>query len=928
MLLLFVSMLVCSTLYADIAVKSSPGALLTEKTAVKELNRYLGQVLGKSQNITVDGDIITEICVGDGAWCREAGIDVKALKNEEYVIKSSGSRIIIAGGGNRGTLLGAASFLENQIGVMWLTAQTEYVPPKQDIVLEKLDIKARPFFERRSIYRTNDWSNIRFLVMNRANSSGGYVIPAEYGGECRAGSPRASHTFEDYFPFRQYKKSNPEYFSLINGKRVGGQLNGQLCLTNMNMRKTFLQKLFAYIEKDRREAAAKGIDAPFFYDVSQNDNWNYCRCRNCSKMAAQYGQSGVMVDFVNYLARAIAPKYPEIKLSTFAYFYTEPLPLGGIKPEKNVIIQLCDTKSNQALGIYAAGSEKYRQKLEDWSKISNNLYIWFYAITFSKSGSGLPFPSEYTHGEVWRFYADNKVKGIFIEHERPHRADMYALKVWLELKLMENPYADTEMLISKFCNAYYGKAAGHIIEARKLLYAAAKRNKAFVDSSGMLEQFKYIDADTMLAMQKAFDDATAAAAGNHELLLRVNAARRGVDMLTVRFSKEYAGEYFKKNPSAKSFPLDMNDIIKRFEDSWMKSCEPYFKWNKNSTIGEINKEIAMARNSSFRSYVPPKKFAGKKYIDFSADKLSFVNGNGMSYCEDSESDNGLVIRAVMKDHPKGYWNLPFSGGIYNSPTGTHHLGWNLYEIKRDGKYHWYYAGQAAKPSGNIYLTRAWTVRADLTSQLDQMRSLPACDMWVKLKFTGPSLSNSGDTDMFFIDRVVLVHASEKTAPPPKKVSADVAEIAVFAKFDGQAHTAYPAARWIVSPNVKELRKLDDPLIPGGKVVRVALTGANAGKFRLPFGIGVYDNKTQKMQLPGNIRKVKTDGKYHWYKIGDVSNPTGMVYMTNTWGVNMNISQEPGDYELWACLKFTGRDFVPGSTEPGNIYMAQVVFKQK
>ena len=922
--LLWLAALLCSSVSAvipEIIIPEKP--LPTEQTAQKELQNYLSKLFPGDKKLFIEGKEIKKILLGSTARKFIHDTDFKNIAEEEYIIKNSGNNLLITGGGRRGTLYGAYSFLENQLGIVWLTAQVEHVPAAKTVNLPALNIRQRPFLtQQRAMYRHGDYDT-KFLARNRTNSSGGYIIGKELGGEYSFGRPNAVHTFDHYFPANKYLESHPHYFSLINGKRYAGQLSGQLCLTNPELQEAFLAKLLEYIKQDQASAKASGMPMPQVYDISQNDNWNYCQCPTCKEDEKKYGQSGIMIRFVNKMAREASKIYPDLLFSTLAYFYTEPLPKGGVKPEHNVIVRLCDTNSNQALGIYAPDSKTYHDTVKGWGKICDNLHIWFYAINYVDTG--LPFPSEFTHGETFRFYADNNVKGFFIEHERPQLADFYPLKLFLELKLMENPYADTDKLIKKFCDLYYKKASEHIINARKILYDAAKRNKGFVNSSGHPDQYKYIKVNDMLAMQKEFDAAAAAVAGNRELEERVFMVRKSIDQLAVRFAKEYTHEFNKNNPG-KAFPLKMSDIVARYEKYWEKACRIF---TLQDTIKEtIKKELSMARNTDFTAYVPPKKFNGKRYIDFTMDKCKVSVGNGLDYAKDPESDNGQVIKLTLKDSPQRYYDLPFAVGVYNSPRNQMIHSHNIYEAEKDGKYHWYYCGRAKNPSGMVYVSRSWGVSAHLTSQLDQTRTLPDFDIWVKLKFIGPNFSGKGKTDEIYIDRITLVDARENTAPKEFSVSAQASARKVFAYFDGTMHKTFPADKWSVSSRIPNLKKTSDFIVPGNTVVKAALNAPNADKFKLPFGIGVYDPATKKIMVNTNISKIFKDEKYHWYKVGNVTNPKGYVYLTNTWGVQAYFNVPAGSYELWACLKFEGKDFVSNSKKASSISMAQIVFKEK
>ena len=100
----------------------------------------------------------------------------------------------------------------------------------------------------------------------------------------------------------KYFKQHPEWFALVNGKRMGQ--GAQLCLTNPEMRKVFLQNVLAELKKHKD---------PRFISVTQNDNDNHCQCANCLAMDKKFGgPSGTMLDFANYIAENLEKDYPNL----------------------------------------------------------------------------------------------------------------------------------------------------------------------------------------------------------------------------------------------------------------------------------------------------------------------------------------------------------------------------------------------------------------------------------------------------------------------------------------------------------------------------------------------------------------------------------------------------------------------------------------
>ena len=255
-----------------------------------------------------------------------------------------------------------------------------------------------------------------------------------------------------------YFGTHPEWFSLIDGKRDAKEK--QLCLTNAELRKFFLDKLKAYIESTRADAKQTGRPAPTVFDISQNDWGGMCQCADCQAIAkSEESEAGPLLDFVNYLADAIKTDYPEISLDTLAYVMTQKPP-KTIQPRDNVIIRLCDTGSNFIKPITDPDNQAFHDHLLRWARIAKNLRIWDYAVTYAPHYE-LPLPTVHTYATDYQFYAEHNVEGVFTELEYTILADMRDFKVWMMMKLLEDPYQDYPTLLRTFTDGFY-EARGRI----------------------------------------------------------------------------------------------------------------------------------------------------------------------------------------------------------------------------------------------------------------------------------------------------------------------------------------------------------------------------------------------------------------------------------------------------------------------------------
>ena len=307
-----------------------------------------------------------------------------------------------------------------------------------------------------------------------------------------------------------------------------------------------------------------------------------------------------MLEFVNKLAEEVEKKYPEIRLQTFAYLYTEEPPKSDIKPRKNVYVRLCNTTSNQVTG--AAGNKKFMERLKRWAGIAHTIYVWDYAIVFWEKVTGLPFPSEFSYPGVYKLYAENNVQGLFWEQEEVDIADMSDLKYYLHSKYMEKPFRkDFIFLFRDFMQKYYGPAEKYISAYRQVLLQCAKKSDVQISWFPHACDFRYIDPVSMKRIQDLFAKARSAVKGDKTLSLRVDRAAMGI----ARIAGYEFPWYYQKY-------VDTESARKRFVQTW-KACKERGRIPKKQDQIISMLETALTAHKAVRK---PEEFKGIKHLDF------------------------------------------------------------------------------------------------------------------------------------------------------------------------------------------------------------------------------------------------------------------------------------------------------------------------
>jgi hypothetical protein len=109
----------------DYTIVLEENAPVPERTAADELKKYLTVVTGAHFSIQTGSNLSgRKIFVGDSEVVRKMVPNVHwdHLPNDAIVIKTIDDDLILAGGGTRGTLYAVYTFLEDYIGVRWVTS--------------------------------------------------------------------------------------------------------------------------------------------------------------------------------------------------------------------------------------------------------------------------------------------------------------------------------------------------------------------------------------------------------------------------------------------------------------------------------------------------------------------------------------------------------------------------------------------------------------------------------------------------------------------------------------------------------------------------------------------------------------------------------------------------------------------------------------
>jgi len=756
------------TAAAVIVTGSSPTE--AEQTAVRELADYLGQSTGGTFDVLAESEAPSGspcVYVGFTDYAEGQGVSPGDMGPEAWLMRTVGADLILTGGRPRGALYAVYRFLEDVVGVHWWNPFEESVPHRPTLDVPSLDRSGKPTFRYRDIYMLYGNDRGRFAARNRLNRDGDAGIQGAYGGELGYGPPYHVHTFYKYAPPEEHFDTHPEWFSLIDGRRQWDRK--QLCLTNPELRALVVAKLKAYIEGSRAEAEGRGCPAPLVYDVSQNDWGGMCQCDACQAIArAEGSEAGPLFDFVNAVADAIGEDYPEIYIDTLAYMMNQKAP-KTIRPRDNVIVRLCDTRSNFTRPITHPENQAFRDHLLSWAAIAKNLRIWDYAVTYGRY-HGLPMPTAHTYPADYQFYAEHRVEGVFTEHEYPVLADMRDFKVWMMMKLLEDPYRDYDALAKTFTDGFYGPAGGRIRDYLERLERAAEAAPSYLSMGASPKQHRYLNLAFVRDAMAVFDEAEAAVAAEPVLLRRVRHARLPLDRAAVVVYPQLVDEWVRAGQEADTMPLDRQAIAERYKDTWYAQIDLRFpEARRLDERAEADHEVRYLLG--LRSQVPvAAKFSNlPRQAVFQYTAQDMRNWKDLAKrLPDAEAESGVTSRLELSDEDMERYRLPMPWGLYDVANGKSAGAATIKAEDVPGPgYHWYKMGAfEIGPTYYLYFFWSWVIQIDIDNVLSRDNPNQQFEVWANIKFEGPGFphGNAEGANAISVERVVLVRAQPVGEP--------------------------------------------------------------------------------------------------------------------------------------------------------------------
>jgi len=442
---------------SDYRIGLSANASESEQWAAKELQHWIKAIGGVELPVmNLDQQYNgPQLVIGYNEVVRDKiGVDAQADLDESFRYCNSGRDILIWGGNMRGTMYGVMAFLENELGCRWYTPAVSVIPRKEEFTFSWLDHSEKPGVRVRNDFYFEAFDPV-WAARNRMNGSMGFR--KQPGG---IESYWAVHTFYPLMPPSEFYGKHPEYYSMIDGKRIHER--AQLCLSNPDVLKIITERI-----KSRMRESPEYL----IYDVSQNDWYNPCQCDKCQSIVSREGsESGLVIWFVNKVAGSVEKEFPDKFIGTLAYQYTR-TPPKSIRPRQNVVVRLCSIECCFAHDFKTCPENRsFLEDLQNWSALAPHLYIWDYVVNFSHYI--MPYPNFKVLQSNIQTFRENNAIGIMEQAAYQGRGGEFSeLRAYLISRLLWNPDCDAGKVINDFMFGYYGRAGQFIKQYFDLLHA-------------------------------------------------------------------------------------------------------------------------------------------------------------------------------------------------------------------------------------------------------------------------------------------------------------------------------------------------------------------------------------------------------------------------------------------------------------------------
>ena len=418
------------------------------------------------------------------------GLEFDTLGPDGYYLVRRGRDIVAAGRTASGNAFALADLLKRWAGYRNFGARFGLVPPHTDDLL---------FPDEFTFREEPDVPSV--------NVAGGIGAFGRDGRlRCQATHALSRMVKKEFWP------QHPEYFPLVNGKRIQPGVKGSPwnpCMSNPDLPQLFDSYADEYFKK---------WPEAFGLPMGVNDGGGDCQCEGCETIWRKYGNQYAV--FYNMAAKRLATSHPGKLLAFIAYSSRCKHVPKGLAMETNILVEVTGMVDDMFGEL---------RKWRDAGVKNFGIYEYMYGGNSSRIA-----PGHYPHyaAEYFRkLYREFGFK-TFWEEYFAWTPVTDACRQYVINELMWNMDADVDALVGDYFSSLYGPAEDAVRRFHEIAEAAFIRRRAkkdwrrFIDDHGNPRQFEGYSFEDISEMDKALAEASRTAASNADAARRVRLLSR------------------------------------------------------------------------------------------------------------------------------------------------------------------------------------------------------------------------------------------------------------------------------------------------------------------------------------------------------------------------------------------------------------------
>jgi len=427
------------------------------KSAAKTLQTYIEKSTGALLPVQDTPGNGININVGETDYVKAHKLNPGNIDADGFILEGAdANNFVIIGGSDWGTEFGVYDFLERYLDVRWLAGTDLFtdIPQHATVDIPATKIREEPVIRSRQLGPIGfDWSrpdpgNKHFETMPWSTMRMYYAWG--HFNRIRARTMFHHHLYT-LFPVSEFGKTHPEFYPLVNGKRIFPKNDKDASTWQPNFSApdivdtaaTEIEKYFS--ENPQADSFSLGINDSTSFDQSPE---TLERRKQLGGLPDEYAT------FVNDVIGKVLLKYPDKTFGFLAYVDLR-TPPQNVKYNANAVpyitfeLSRWDDPESQQLAKDLANQWNAAARQIGW-------YDYFY-------GSNYMVPRSLAHIEAraLRWLTQHGVKNYYAE-DSPNFGE--GPKDWVQAKLLWNPNQDVDALINDWCTHAVGDKAAPALE--------------------------------------------------------------------------------------------------------------------------------------------------------------------------------------------------------------------------------------------------------------------------------------------------------------------------------------------------------------------------------------------------------------------------------------------------------------------------------